>query len=228
MKKAKRTTKQKAELLRKFGFGVNYGKRGKSSPQHKAAVTRNWKRVSKFMDNEKQEFVFQRIGKRERKELRKGISKQQFTKEGFFHRKPKGAKTKPRYKVRKDSVVEYTARGRKGGWIHEEIHHIDPKLLAEDPPRAILAIAGKKDKVILTVNGFDSSQTREYTLEGLANYIALELLPRFLDPNLDEEYSKAHGKQKRSVQDFIDTFHIKKITHGKTAKTRKRGNHRNR
>lgn len=218
----------KAKKLREFGFNVSYGKRGKTNPASKAAVSRAWKKVEKYTDNKKQEFVFQKTNKRERAALEPGLSGEQFTPKGFFLRKPRGAKKAPRYKVKQDGTIEYRASGPNGGSVVEEIHPIDPELLMEDPPRAILALAKKSDKVVLTVNGFDSSQTREYSLDALAFYIAQDLLPKFLDPNLDEAYAKLHGRQERTVEDFVDIFHVKIIKHVKPAKRHSRNRRKRR
>lgn len=213
--------KRKAQQLREFGFNVAYGKRGKTSAQHKSAVARAWKKVEAYTDNKKQEFVFQKAKGKELSEVSRGLSPKQVAPGGFFLRKPRGAKKAPSYKLRKDGTIEYKAEGPRGGRVTEEIHPIDPEALAEDPPRAILDLArlNKRNRVILTVNGFDSSQTREYTLEALAFYIAQDLLPKFLDPNIDPDYAKLHGKQRRSVEEFSDIFHVKIIRHAKPAKT---------
>lgn len=224
----KSTVARKAKLLREFGFNVSYGKRGKTSAQHKASVTRHWKKIEKYTDNKKQTFVFQKADKREIKVLKRGLSEGQFTPKGFFLKKPRGARKSPRYKVRDDGTIQYKASGAHGGRVVEEIHPIDPELLMEDPPRAILALAKKKDKVVLTVNGFDSSQTREYSLDALAFYIAQDLLPKFLDPNLDESYAKLHGRQQRTVEDFVDIFHVKIIKHVKPAKRHSRNRRKRR
>lgn len=221
---------EKAKLLREYGFAVQYGKRGKKSAQHKAAVSRKWKKVEAFVENQKQEFVFQPADKAEQKVLRRGLNKKQFTPGGFFLRKPRGAKKAPKYKVRDDGTIEYKASGPKGGQVIEEIHPIDPELLAEDPPRAITRLLSKaerkKAKIVLTVNGWDSSQTTEYSLDALAFYIAQDLLPKFLDPNIDPAYARLHGKQKRTIKDFVDIFHVKITRYGKPAKTSKGSNRR--
>lgn len=229
-KKKKFSLLQKAQLLREFGFDVAYGKRGKLSKQHKGRVTRNWSKVLKYVENEKQHFVWQKAPSAMRYAMRKGLNPQQFTPDGFFIRKPKGAKRNPRYSIDKKGVIHYRAEGRKGGKVWEEIHPIDPDLLLEDPPKAILELSrvAAKDRIVLTVNGFDSSSTLEYDLGALANYIAIDLLPKFLDPNLDEDYGNAHGKRlkngkfaKRTIEDFVDTFHIKITRHGDANKNKK-------
>lgn len=215
---------RKAKLLRDFGFAVSYGtrtKRGKTrkTAQHAAAVSRAWKKIAPFVENTKQEFVFQKAKGKELEAVSRGLSPKQVAPGGFFLRKPRGAKKAPKYKLKKDGSIEYAAQGPKGGKVIEEIHPIDPELLAEDPPRAILALAAKKkDKIVLTVNGFDSSQTREYSLEALAFYIAQDLLPKFLDPNIDPAYAKLHGKQQRSIEEFCDIFHVKITRYVKPAK----------
>ncbi len=218
----------KAKRLREYGFNVSYGKKGKTGKQAKAAVTRAWRKVEKYTDNKKQEFIFQPAKGKELAAVARGISKEAVTKNGFFLRKPRGAKKSPKYKLQDDGTIEYRATGKNGGQVIEEIHPIDPELLMEDPPRAILALANKKDKVVLTVNGFDSSQTREYSLDALAFYIAQDLLPKFLDPNLDEAYTKLHGRTERTVDDFVDIFHVKIIKHVKPAKRQKRNRRKRR
>lgn len=221
----------KAKLLREYGFSVSYGKRGKKSPQHAAAVTKAWKNVAGYVENKKQEFVFQAAEGEELAAVSRGISDKAITPGGFFIRKPRGAKKAPSYKLQKDGTIEYKAEGPKGGQLIEEIHPIDPELLAEDPPRAIQALQAKKhDKIVLTVNGFDSSQTKEYSLDALAFYIAQDLLPKFLDPNVADEidptYNKLHNKKRvtRSIDDFVDTFHIKISHYVKPAKRKKKSN----
>jgi len=218
----------KAKRLREFGFNVSYGKKGKTGPQSKAAVSRAWKKVELYTDNKKQEFVFQPAKGKELAAISRGISEQAVTPKGFFIKKPRGAKKAPRYKLQDDGTIEYRATGKNGGRVIEEIHPIDPELLMEDPPRAILALANKADKVVLTVNGFDSSQTTEYTLDALAYYIAQDLLPKFLDPNIDPEYAKLHGRQQRTVDDFADVFHVKIIKHVKPAKRQGRNRRKRR
>lgn len=227
---------EKAKLLRQFGFPVNYGtrKKGKAikSPQAAGAVTRKWKKVAHYVENQKQEFVFQGAKGKDLEAISRGLSPKQITPGGFFIRKPKGARKAPKYKVRKDGTIEYKASGAKGGRVTEEIHPIDPKLLAEDPPKAILRLLSKAErknaKIVLTVNGWDSSRTKEYSLDALAFYIAQDLLPKFMDPNVADQiepgYNNAHNKARvrRSIQDFVDTFHVKIIKHhGKSAEPKK-------
>lgn len=218
------TLAQKARALREYGFKVSSAK--KPTKAQKSAISKAWKKVEKFTENKKQDFVFQKATKRERDVLQRGLAKQQFTPEGFFLRKPKGARKAPRYEVKEDGTIYYHAQGVKGGRVIEEIHPIDPELLAEDPPRAIQKLLKKserkKAKIVLTVNGFDSSTTREYGLDQLAFYIAHDLLPKFLDPNLDPAYTKAHGHTARTIEDFVDIFHIKIIKHETAKKPRRR------
>ncbi len=227
---AKLTPKQKAAKLREFGFNVQYGKRGKSGKGYLAKVTREWKKVESYVENKKQTFVFQKAKGKTLAAVGRGLSKKQVTPGGFFLRKPRGAKKSPKYTVKKDGTIFYRAQGPKGGRVIEEIHPIDPELLAEDPPKAILALAKRKDKVVLTVNGFNSSKTLTYTLDALAFYVAQDLLPKFLDPNIDPDYSKAHGSKGGSIEDFCDIFHVKIIKHvsAKDSKTTKRRVSRNR
>jgi hypothetical protein len=218
---------EKAKLLREYGFNVSYGTKGKrgkvkKSPQAAGAVTRKWKTVAQYVENTKQDFVFQAASGADLAAIARGLSPKQVTPGGFFIRKPRGAKKAPKYKVRPDGTIEYKATGSKGGRVTEEIHPIDPELLAEDPPRAITRLLSKaeakKAKIVLTVNGWDSSKTKEYSLDALAFYIAQDLLPKFLDPNLDPAYAKAHGHKGGTIEDFCEVFHVKIIKHdGKPA-----------
>lgn len=223
------TVAEKAKKLREFGFAVNYGTKGKrgklqKSPQAAGAVTRKWKKVAAFLENKKQEFVFQSAKGKSLDAISRGLSPKQITPGGFFLRKPKGAKKAPKYKVREDGTIEYKAQGSKGGRVIEEIHPIDPELLAEDPPRAITRLLKKAErkraKIVLTVNGWDSSTTKEYSLDALAFYIAQDLLPKFLDPNLDPDYAKKHGRKGGTIEEFCDIFHVKIIKH-EPAETKK-------
>ncbi len=230
--------RQRAAKLREFGFNVSYGKRGKTSTQGKAAVSRAWNKVSKYVENEKQKFVFVPDKGKLREEATKGLTKAQVTKAGFFLRVPKGAKKAPTLKLKGDGVLEYKATGKSGASVIETIHRISPELLMEDPPRAILALGKKKDKVVLTVNGFDSSQTTEYTLDALAYYLANTLLPKFLDPNLEEEFED-DGEPKRArrmgrkakeekLKQFTDIFHVKVIRHSNSTKNERSSKRRRR
>jgi len=229
----------KAKELRNYGIAVSYGtktKRGKvrKSPQLAAAVTRAYKKIKKYVEGTKQTFVFQKAKGSDLTAIARGINSEAVTPGGFFLRVPKGAKKMPKYTVRKDGTIFYRATGPKGGRLIEEIHPIDPKLLAEDPPRAILALAKKGERVILTVNGFNSSKTKTYTIDALAFYTAQDLLPKFLDPNVADEiepgYNKMHNQKRvhRSIEDFVDTFHVKIIRHEKPAKKTRKGKRRNR
>lgn len=224
---ASKLYKERAVKLRKFGFEVKYGtkRRGAQKPSAKSEVTRTWEKVKHYVENTKQKFVFRKVSGKKKKILQAGLSDKQFTPSGYFLRVPKGAKRAPRTKIdTKRDVVTYQYEGKKGGRLTEEIHRIDPELLLEDPPRVILAMGRKKDRVVLTVNGFDSSTTREYSLDNLAFYIAEDLLPKFLDPNVDAEYTRRHGKGSRDENDFVDIFHIKLLRHEKSNKKRKRKN----
>jgi hypothetical protein len=214
----------KADTLRKFGFPVKYGKRGHFKAKDKAAVTRAWNKIKFYVEPGKQEFVWQKSSGKELASVRKGLSSRQITPNGFFLKKSKFSKSRPKLKLLRPGVLSYTARGKRG-YITEEIHEIDPELLAEDPPKTIMAMGKKGDKVILTVNGFDSAVTTEYTLKTLAYYMALDLLPKFLDPNLDEAYTRRHGRGHRSLDDFVNIFHVKIIRHHR-GKPRKKNSRR--
>lgn len=228
-KKQALTYSQKAKLLRTYGFKLKYGVRGATGKKEKAAVTRQWNKVKLYVGNKKQVFKFRKAKGRELTMVKEGLTKEQVTPGGYFQRIPKGAKKVTKFK-RKGNTLLFQAEGPKGGRIREEIHRIDPKLLAEDPPRAIYSLAKKRDKVILTVNGFDSSTTLSYSLDALANYVALDLLPKFLDPNVDPAYTRLHGKRrgslKQKLSQFSDIFHVKIIRYQSRRKkvTKKRKN----
>lgn len=217
---------ERADQLREFGYAVKFGtkKKGAGSSASMAAVTRVWGKVKKFVDNEKQTFVFVETTEDNRANYETGLSSKVFTPGGFFYRIPKNSK-KPKLRVNDDGVITVKYSGKKGGRLTEEIHHIDPELLMEDPPKAIQALAKKKDRIVLTVNGWDSSTTREYSLDALAFYIAEDLLPKFLDPNIrknDPRYAREHGKGPRTVEDFVDVFHIKILRHEKPPRRKNR------
>lgn len=214
--------KRKAILLRKYGFPIKYGLRGNVSAKEKTKVTKTYKSIKKYIENDKQTFVYKKANKKELKLVKDGLSGEQVTPEGYFIRKPKGAKKNPTAKVLRDNVIQFTSTGSKGGKIIETIYRIDPKLLMEDPPKAILSLGKPGDKVILTVNGFDSTQTLSYSLEALSYYLAIDLLPKFLDPNLSPAYTRAHGKRKgtkkRKIDQFVEIFHVKVIRYVRAKK----------
>jgi hypothetical protein len=215
----KLSLRQQAAQLRVYGFNVTYGKKGKFSSQAKGAVTRANNKIKQYTENTKQTFIWLPFkNPTEKKEVRHGLGKNVVTPSGFFLRKPKGTRGRPTLRFFGGGRMEFRARGLKGGTVRQKIYRINPKLLLEDPPKAILSLGRKKDKVVLTVNGFDSSQTVEYTLDALAYYLALDLLPKFLDPNLDPAYTKIHGKRhgtkKQRLKQFSDIFHVKVTSYG--------------
>ncbi len=222
---------EKARLLRSFGFPIKYGLKGKTGAAQKAAVTRTWAKIAGYIENEKQQFTFQKSKGEELKEVSEGLTRNQITPGGFFLRRAKGSRGKTSLRKVGDKKLRFTSSGPKGGRIVETIYRIDWRLLMEDPPKAILALGKPGDKVILTVNGYDSSQTLDFSLESLAYYMALDLLPKFLDPNLDPAYTRAHGAQKgrkrQKLERFCDIFHVKVIRYirAKKGKTKKKTAH---
>lgn len=219
---------KRADLLRKYGYKVKYGTRGHFKSSDKAAVSRVYEKIRQYIENPKQKFVWKKnpSSQEQKKSIREGLSSSSLTPDGYFLRVPSGAKRKPSLRSISKNLIIYEAEGKSGGRVIEEIHKIDWRMLMEDPPKAILALGKPGDRVILTVNGYDSAQTLEYELQALSYYLALDLLPKFLDPNLDPAYTRAHGKQKGTKREklkrFTDIFHVKIIRHIAPPRKKKR------
>lgn len=232
MKKRELSQSAKLKLLKKFGFDIKTGRGGKLSPTAKRQITNNWKKVAFYYSNEKQKFAWLPAGERLQNALKRGLGEKQFTPKGYFIRIPKFVNRVPKYSIDKDGVIWYHARSAKGRKVIEEIHQIDPEMLAEDPPKAIRRLTDRASrrgsKIRLTVNGWDSVTTRDFTIDALAYYIAQELLPKFLDPNvadkLDPTYNDLHNKKRKikTIEDFADTFHIVITKYEKPAIKKKR------
>lgn len=205
---------QKARQLREFGFPVKYGKRGKTKPRDKSAVTRQWKKVEKYVENQKQKFIWQPATKKDSKKIKAGIGKHAMTPNGFFLKVPRGVRKAPKIRVReKDGAVTFEATGKNGGRVKEIIHRVNPLLLAEDAEQVVIEMVGDDpyppDDVALTVNGFDSPMTEDYDLETLASYLVYDLFPRLRDPNISEAQRRKHGKKPMTDDEIAEIFHLK-------------------
>jgi len=229
---------KKARLLREYGFNVGYGKRGKTGASYKSQVTKHYEKIKNYIEGEKQKFVFQSLSENDRRLVALSSSKRQLTPKGIFIRVPTGVRRPPRIRVGSSGQIVYSAFSRKGSSIREEIHPIDPILLAEDHEKAIDSVLEGKEKpddigltIGLTVHGHDSVSTEDLEIEELFRYLVYDLIPRLKDPNISPEQKRKHGKKPLTDDQIRDIFHLKFSYYGKPAKKRKakrRGKNRRR
>jgi hypothetical protein len=206
---------KKAELLRKYGFKITYGKRGHKKAGDKSNVTRQWKKIKNYAEGDKQRFRFFKADTKTKKKIQGVLAPIQVAPAGFFFRIPNGAK---KFKIKLNGKnVEVEGTGVKGGKRREVYVKLDPIDIAKDPVQAVKKHFPKfkkdrnKMKARVVVAGYDGR--RDYPAEYFLNYMP-EMVSQLLDPERegDESFARrriATNKRALKPKDISDIFHIK-------------------
>lgn len=222
--------KSAAKQLRSYGFHVAYGngKKGTTSPNHKAAARRAWNRVAPlFITNTRQNFKFFPLDKKGLGKMKKSaVAKAQLTPDGVFLRVPKGVKPeKYKFEIGSEGQMISYSTGPRGGLRKETVFDLDPEKLADDPKVAVESLLESQPipfQARMVVNGNEARIPHDW--KSFLEY-APEKIKFILDPNLDPtgEQARLHGGDGMSEEQFADIFQVKVIHQmkGKPSKKKK-------
>jgi len=229
---------RRAKLLRRFGYKVRLKPK---TPAHKAHLSRQWKKVSRFVEPgkyaRKHKFAFRFVETKTqaKREIAKGIHPTAKTPKGVFVRVPTNVRSY-RIKWKKDSL-QVEAVGLRGGRRVERVAKLDARALVRDASGEIRRVTnrlqGKRQwkAAKLVVNGYDAATIKSRkgepggwdTPDSWFHY-----MDRFFATAVEGTDSVVtyHGKPgQMSAKQFAEIFHIKVITQDEsTSRTRQTPN----
>lgn len=193
------TFREKAALLRKYGFGTTYGKRGAGGhpAQKKAAITRVWSRVGRYIDNPRFVHVHAKRSIRDSHATRSTK-----TPGGWFEQIPQGvSKNRVKIRIKGKSVVKSYYDPSKGIDRIDTIVPLLSERMATDPKEYVESELKKHKGAkysVIVVKGFEG-------LNYMTRSVAADYIKEF-------SYELVEEQRKMTYEEFEDTFQLKIIT----------------
>lgn len=193
------TFREKAALLRKYGFQTTYGQRGATgSVSHKkAAISRTFARVGRYLDNPR--FIHVPSTRRTRDRFATKATK---TPAGWFEQIPQGIDRKRvRITVSDGKVTKKYYDPRKGIDRIDTLIPLRSDRMATDPADYVKGVLAK-------------NKSAKYSVIVVRGYEGLNYMTRDIAGDYIAEFAReiVEVKRKMSYDEFEDTFQLKLIT----------------